>query len=144
MARVLYFDCFSGISGDMVLGAFLDAGLPFDDLKRALGSLAMPGYDITAERVLRAGVSATRFSVNEHGSHHEHAAAHGHDDSHEHEHDHGHTHDHREGHSHTHEHGEDHGHSRSHAHNGHDHRTLPEIFELIDRSALSASGRNRA
>ena len=35
MARVLYFDCFSGISGDMVLGAFLDAGLPFDDLKRA-------------------------------------------------------------------------------------------------------------
>jgi hypothetical protein len=59
MARVLYFDCFSGISGDMVLGAFLDAGLPFDDLKRALGSLAMPGYDIRAERVLRAGVSAT-------------------------------------------------------------------------------------
>jgi len=66
MARVLYFDCFSGISGDMVLGAFLDAGLPFDDLKRALGSLAMAGYQITAERVLRAGVSATKFSVNEH------------------------------------------------------------------------------
>ena len=72
MARVLYFDCFSGISGDMVLGAFLDAGLPFDDLKRALGSLAMPGYDITAERVLRAGVSATRFSVAEHEHHRGH------------------------------------------------------------------------
>jgi len=41
VSRVLYFDCFSGISGDMTLGALLDAGLPFDDLKRALGSLAL-------------------------------------------------------------------------------------------------------
>ena len=40
VSRVLYFDCFSGISGDMVLGALLDAGLPLDDLTRALGSLA--------------------------------------------------------------------------------------------------------
>ena len=66
MARVLYFDCFSGIAGDMVLGALLDAGLPFDELKAALGSLAIDGYDITAERVLRAGVSATKFRVIEH------------------------------------------------------------------------------
>ena len=41
MSRVLYFDCFSGISGDMALGALLDAGLPFDELKAALGSLAL-------------------------------------------------------------------------------------------------------
>src|SRR5215831_13778182 len=98
MARVLYFDCFSGISGDMVLGAFLDAGLPFDDLKRALGSLAMPGYDITAERVLRAGVSATKFSVHEHEHEHEHA----HSQEHGHAHDHGHTHTHDHWHGHTH------------------------------------------
>jgi uncharacterized protein (TIGR00299 family) protein len=132
MARVLYFDCFSGISGDMVLGAFLDAGLPFADLKRALGSLAMPGYDITAERVLRAGVSATKFSVDEHEQPHGHS------------HDHNHPHDHASGHDHdhSHEHGEEHVHS--HGENSHAHRTLPEIFELIDRSALSASGRNRA
>jgi uncharacterized protein (TIGR00299 family) protein len=132
MARVLYFDCFSGISGDMVLGAFLDAGLPFADLKRALGSLAMPGYDITAERVLRAGVSATKFSVDEHEQPHGHS------------HDHHHPHDHASGHDHdhSHEHGEEHVHS--HGENSHAHRTLPEIFELIDRSALSASGRNRA
>src|SRR5262249_30264952 len=128
MARVLYFDCFSGISGDMVLGAFLDAGLPFEDLKRALGSLAMPGYDITAERVLRAGVSATKFSVKEHGGHElAHAHAHSHDREH---------HDHSHGHHHGHEHAEEHDHEDSHApHNGHAHRTLPEIFELIDRSA---------
>jgi uncharacterized protein (TIGR00299 family) protein len=66
MSRILYFDCFSGIAGDMVLGALLDAGLPFEELKAALGSLAIDGYDITAERVLRAGVSATKFRVVEH------------------------------------------------------------------------------
>ena len=66
MSRVLYFDCFSGISGDMLLGALIDAGLPLDDLKRALGTLAVSGYDISASRVLRAGVSATKFIVHEH------------------------------------------------------------------------------
>jgi uncharacterized protein (TIGR00299 family) protein len=63
--RILYFDCFSGIAGDMVLGALLDAGLPLDELKAAFGSLAIDGYQVTAERVLRAGVSATKFRVEE-------------------------------------------------------------------------------
>ena len=144
MARVIYLDCFSGISGDMFLGAFLDAGLPFDDLKRALGSLAMPGYAITAERVLRAGVSATKFSVEAHGAtthgsrggpgHSHDTGVHAHEDSppsqHQHSHDAGHRHD--------------HGGPPAHDHNGHEHRTLAEIFELIDRSALSPSGRDRA
>ena len=67
MSRLLYFDCFSGISGDMLLGALIDAGLPLDELKRALGTLAVSGYDVSANRVLRAGVSATRFVVHEHG-----------------------------------------------------------------------------
>ncbi len=65
MSRVLYFDCFSGISGDMTLGALLDAGLPLDDLKRALGSLALGDVELRAEKVLRTGVSATKFSVHE-------------------------------------------------------------------------------
>ena len=68
MSRVLYFDCFSGISGDMVIGALVDAGLPFDELTRALGSLAMSGYHVHTERVLRAGVSATQFIVHEEGA----------------------------------------------------------------------------
>ena len=59
MATVLYFDCFSGISGDMALGALLDAGLPLDDLRRALGSLALGDAHVHAHRVLRAGVSTT-------------------------------------------------------------------------------------
>ena len=63
--RVLYFDCFSGISGDMALGAMLDAGLPLDDLKHALGSLAFGDVELRASKVLRTGVSATKFSVHE-------------------------------------------------------------------------------
>ena len=66
MSRVLYFDCFSGISGDMTLGALLDAGLPLDELRRALGSLALGDVELRAEKVLRTGVSATKFSVHEH------------------------------------------------------------------------------
>ena len=97
--RVLYFDCFSGISGDMVIGALLDAGLPLDELKRALGSLAVSGFDISTMRVLRAGVSATRFVVNEHG----HAASHDHD--HDHAHAAPHAHQHAESHAHSQEHG---------------------------------------
>jgi uncharacterized protein (TIGR00299 family) protein len=87
VSRVLYFDCFSGISGDMTLGALLDAGLPFDDLKRALGSLALGDAHIHVKRVLRTGVSATKFSVHEHTHDHAH--------SHDHEHHHSHTHTHR-------------------------------------------------
>ena len=52
----------------MVLGAFLDAGLPLDDLKRALGSLALGDATSRDERVLRAGVSATKFTVHEHAA----------------------------------------------------------------------------
>src|SRR5258708_766911 len=119
--RLLYFDCFSGISGDMVLGALLDAGLPFDELKRALGTLDVSGYHVHADRVLRAGVSATKFTVHEH----DHAQDAHHHDDHVHQHDHSHE----PGHSHS---------------NPHPHRSLPEIFGLIDTSALSPSGRDRA
>lgn len=62
---MLYFDCFSGASGDMVLGAMIDLGLPVDALKSALGSLAIEYGDVTSERVLRAGVSATKFRLVE-------------------------------------------------------------------------------
>ena len=60
---MLYLDCFSGASGDMILGALLDLGLPLDALKSALGTLAVDYADVTAERVSRAGVSATKFRL---------------------------------------------------------------------------------
>jgi len=62
---MLYLDCFSGASGDMILGALLDLGLPLDALTAALGSLALEYGDVTAERVLRAGVTATKFRLRD-------------------------------------------------------------------------------
>jgi pyridinium-3,5-bisthiocarboxylic acid mononucleotide nickel chelatase len=116
--RILYFDCFNGASGDMILGALLDAGLPLDELGGALGSLGLGELELRADRVLRAGVSATKFRLVEgagggapHGGHDDHAG--------------GHTHPH----DHTH---------------AHAHRTLAEILALVDRSALSAAGKARA
>lgn len=60
-----YLDCFSGASGDMMLGALLDLGLPLDALRGALGSLAIEYGEVTTERVTRAGVTATRFRLIE-------------------------------------------------------------------------------
>jgi len=61
---MLYLDCFSGASGDMILGALIDLGLPMDALKGALGSLAIEYGDISAGRVMRAGISSTKFQVH--------------------------------------------------------------------------------
>ena len=62
---MLYLDCFSGASGDMMLGAMLDLGLPLDALKSALGSLALEYGDVSAETVTRAGVTATKFRLHD-------------------------------------------------------------------------------
>ena len=125
--KVLYFDCFSGASGDMVVGALIDAGVPFEEIRRSLGSLSIDQDAVWVERVTRAGISATKFCVR------------GEDapdgDTHEHVRDHAHDHD---GRSHDHERADD---VDGHAHG---HRTLGEIYELIDGSLLSATGKARA
>lgn len=64
MAQVIYFDCFSGISGDMALGALLDAGLPLEDLRAELAKLPVQGWSIAAERGTRAFLSGTRALVH--------------------------------------------------------------------------------
>jgi uncharacterized protein (TIGR00299 family) protein len=66
MARLAYFDCFSGASGDMILGALLDAGLPFEALQAEVSKLALPegAFSIEAHRVHRAGFAATKLDVN--------------------------------------------------------------------------------
>lgn len=61
--KVLYFDCFAGAAGDMILGALVDAGLPFDALQAALGSLAVDGYQVTADRVVKRGITAVKFRL---------------------------------------------------------------------------------
>jgi uncharacterized protein (TIGR00299 family) protein len=65
MTRVAYFDCFSGASGDMILGALLDAGLPFESLRDEVSRLALPAgaFELKVERVQRAGFAATKLDV---------------------------------------------------------------------------------
>ncbi|NUM54942.1 MAG: nickel pincer cofactor biosynthesis protein LarC [Candidatus Hydrogenedentes bacterium] len=61
--KALYFDCFSGASGDMIVGALLDLGVDFEKLRGALESLDVSGYAVTATKVKKKGVMATQFNV---------------------------------------------------------------------------------
>ncbi|MBI3584300.1 MAG: nickel pincer cofactor biosynthesis protein LarC [Nitrospinae bacterium] len=61
--KILYFDCFSGISGDMVLGAMADAGVDIKSIKKELKKLAMEGYDLKVSKVKRKGIKGTRVDV---------------------------------------------------------------------------------
>jgi pyridinium-3,5-bisthiocarboxylic acid mononucleotide nickel chelatase len=152
VGKTLYFDCFSGASGDMILGALLDVGVPLDALRTALGSLAIDHGTVAAEPVVRAGISATRFQLIEpaHGSplQVETIGA----TSRRHSHTHSHSHRGASGRAHSHTH---HGsldekpdatvRSASHdAESGAGHHSLAEIERYIDRSELSAAGKARA
>ncbi len=125
MARVLYLDCFSGAAGDMIAGALIDAGVPFDALTRVVDSLGLEGVRVTHDRVDRSGIGAAKFRVETGG----------HDDAHDHDHDHGHTHGHDRDHHHGHAHGQDHHHS---------HRSLSQILRIVERSSLSTAAQQRA
>src|SRR5260370_19857886 len=61
--KLAYFDCFSGISGDMTLGALVDAGCELELLRSALQGLQEPGWMIAAEKVWKNGLSATLVRV---------------------------------------------------------------------------------
>jgi hypothetical protein len=61
---IAYLDCFSGVSGDMFLGALVDAGLDVDALRGELGRLNVEGWELRAEPVRRAGLAATRVHVD--------------------------------------------------------------------------------
>ncbi|GAB4135941.1 nickel pincer cofactor biosynthesis protein LarC [Thermopirellula anaerolimosa] len=71
--KIAYFDCFSGISGDMILGALVDAGADFERLTAAIDSLALPGCRLIAEEVRKGGFRAKHIRVEtqpEHGHRH--------------------------------------------------------------------------
>jgi uncharacterized protein (TIGR00299 family) protein len=61
--RIAYLDCFSGISGNMCLGALLDAGVPQGAIESALALLPVHGFHLRAERVLRRGISAMHVEI---------------------------------------------------------------------------------
>lgn len=64
MSYIAYLDCHSGMSGDMFLGALLDAGFQLDTLQKALASLPLDGYDLTLEPYHDKGVHGSRFQVH--------------------------------------------------------------------------------
>ena len=61
--KIAYFDCFSGISGDMTVGALLDAGLKVEALEKELKKLGLSGYQLEVNKVVKKGISATQFKV---------------------------------------------------------------------------------
>ncbi len=123
--KTLYLDIFSGISGDMFIGALIDLGVDTHQLERELGKLKLDGYHLHVARQHKSAIEGVKFDVHlAHEHHHEHEQGHAHD------HDHHHA-----------EHGHDHTHSHEHhAHEDHDHdehRNFAEIKKLITASKLS-------
>jgi pyridinium-3,5-bisthiocarboxylic acid mononucleotide nickel chelatase len=129
--KTLYFDCFSGVSGDMVIGALIDAGADPEKLVEELKKLNIEDeYELTWKKVVKNGITSTKFDVvlNNQHHHHDHEHTHSHDHAHEHVHTHSHDHTHAGGHTHSHDHTHDegqthdHGHAHDHAHtHTHDH-----------------------
>jgi len=122
--NILFIEPNSGASGDMMIGALLDLGFSFEELREKLLLLPLEGYRLSAGKCNRSGIQATKFDVHEH-VHNVHE--HGHNG---HEHGHG-----------RHEHGHDghkHGHDgHSHHRHEHHHRTFADIRAMIDGSRLS-------
>jgi pyridinium-3,5-bisthiocarboxylic acid mononucleotide nickel chelatase len=142
--KTLYLDIFSGISGDMFIGALLDLGVDIHRLEEQLAKLDLHGYHLHATRAKRCQIEGTKFDVHLGHRHedaqeqlHDHSHPHGHD--HDHDHDHGGDHDHDHGGEHGHEDGHEHEHEHGHEHHGgHEHgRDFAEIKRLISQSALS-------
>jgi uncharacterized protein (TIGR00299 family) protein len=83
VSRIAYFDCASGASGDMILGALIDLGLPLPSLSAELEKLPLRGYRLEAHKVQRSGLAATKVDVLIEG---EHGHSHGHGHHHHHPH----------------------------------------------------------
>ena len=112
--RAIYLDCFSGLSGNMLLGAFLAAGMPLETLEAELRRLPMAAeFRLKVSSVKKNGIAATYVDVELLGEGHEHEHAH----------------------EHSCEHGE--GHDHAHAHE-HAHRTMRDVRAILEHSSLSA------
>jgi pyridinium-3,5-bisthiocarboxylic acid mononucleotide nickel chelatase len=70
--RIAYFDCFSGASGDMILGCLMDAGLSVERLREELAKLNLSNYDVKVEKVIKKGIGGSRAIVVIDEDHHHH------------------------------------------------------------------------
>jgi uncharacterized protein (TIGR00299 family) protein len=146
--RIAYIECFSGISGDMFLGALVDAGVSADLLRQTVNALNL-GAELQVSRVDRCGITSTKVDVVVNGepdhpreaaqpAHHVHSHDHGHSHAHEHRHPDGtvHSHDH----AHDDEAGLSHPLKQAHVHGRH----LSEIKKIIATSTISEKAKQTA
>lgn len=141
--NTLYLECYSGISGDMAVGALLDLGADGKVLEEQLRSLPVKGFEIEIGRVQKSGLDACDFRVlldREHENHdHDNVYLYGHEHSHGHKHScEEHVHE-----GHTHHGHEEHSHGNGGAHT-HEHRGLPEIKSIIQKSGITERAKSIA
>jgi uncharacterized protein (TIGR00299 family) protein len=143
--RIAYLDCFSGMSGDMFLGALIDAGVSAELLERTVAALNL-GASLDISRVNRSGITATKVDVWVNGEKEGPAGSGAHSHAHE-----DHEHDHRHDLPHAHQHASPsistrtgvptpHSHDRPHSHG----RSLKEIRGIIGQAAISDSAKQTA
>jgi len=127
--KILYFDAFSGMSGDMTVGALLDAGGSFNGLQEQLKKLPLDDeYELAKKQIVKNGITSVKFDVILKQQHTEKGNGAGHTHANQDDADQNHHH------HHSHEHGHDHGHVHSHHHH---HRTYQDIVNMIRESDLS-------
>jgi uncharacterized protein (TIGR00299 family) protein len=136
---ILYYDCFSGISGDMNLGAMVDVGVDFEYLTEMLNKLSVKNeFYLHRSRKQKMGIEGTKIDVilnkeNHEHTHHSHEAEHTHHHLHEAKHTHHHSHEAEHTHHHSHE--AEHTHNNNNAddhHHKHEHRNLESIKKIIN------------
>ncbi len=128
--KTLYLDIFSGISGDMFIGALIDLGVDPHKLARELEKLKLDGFHLHVAQAEKAGIAGIKFDVHlEEDHHHHHDHEHGEDCDHDHVHEHNHEHHHGD-------------HERAHTHE--DSRNFTDIKKLISKSKLSPWVKKRA
>mgnify|MGYP001615040754 CR=1 FL=1 len=128
--KTLYLDIFSGISGDMFIGAMLDLGVDPHKLARQIEKLKLDGFHLHVAQDERQGIAGIKFDVHL-ADEHDHEHHHGEGCDHEHE-----AHSHKEAHGHHHHAHEEHSHA-AHDHSHDDSRNFAEIKKLINKSKLS-------
>lgn len=141
----LYLECYSGISGDMTVGALLDLGADKIVLENALNSLPIDGFEIKISRVSKSGLDACDFDVRLDEDNHDHDMKYLHGEGHIHV-QHHHNHGEEDFHEHIHHH-EDINHTHSHEHHhghGHSHRNLSQILDVIDHAEITKNAKKIA
>ena len=149
--RIAYLDCFSGISGDMFLGALVEAGVSPKLLEDTVAALDI-GARLEISRVVRSGISATKVDMYSHGEKDLPREVFWEQGGHSHSHDHSHDHEHGHSHGHTHSHGQREADARQHESSEqssragvpapHEHgRGLNEIRQIIGKASISETAK---